>query len=239
MKNNQIKLIEQQVVRFRQEVGLSNTEAINLKSLLLKLGVITVFRPLSDNFSGMSLKDTSNHRFMLINCNQPKGRQHFTIAHELYHLFIEDNPKPHKCQTDNGAKNPIEQQADLFASILLMPEDGIIQLLPQRELTGSGISLATILKLEHYFSVSRRALLNRLNNLSLITKPEKESYLQQPVQQTARAYGYDTALYNPGNKNLIIGDFGEKARALFDNGRISEGHYLEFLNKLDYGTDKD
>ena len=27
---------------------------------------------------------------MLINSNQPRGRQHFTIAHELYHLFIEE-----------------------------------------------------------------------------------------------------------------------------------------------------
>lgn len=74
---------------FRQKIGLSDAEAVNLKSLLLKLGVLTIFRPLSEKFSGMSLKSPGGERFMLINCNQPRCRQHFTIAHELYHLFIE------------------------------------------------------------------------------------------------------------------------------------------------------
>jgi len=234
MKAGQIKLIERSVVKFRQEVGLGDTDAINLKSLLLKLKVLTIFRSLSDNFSGMSLRDSSSHRFMLINSNQPRGRQHFTIAHELYHLFIEDNPKPHKCGSNSGAKNLIEQQADMFASILLMPEDGIIQMLTQDELTKGEVILASVIKLEHYYSVSRAALLNRLCDLSLITREAKDSFAKLAVIQTAREYGYDIALYKSGNENLIIGDFGEKARNLFDAGKISEGHYIELLNKLDY-----
>ena len=238
MKAGQKKLIEQLVVKFRQEVGLDNTDAINLKSLLLKLRVLTIFRPLSDNFSGMSLKDSSCHRFMLINSNQPRGRQHFTIAHELYHLFIEDNPTPHKCISNNGDKNPIEKQADMFASILLMPEDGIVQMLTKDELTKGNVTLASVIKLEHYYSVSRTALLNRLCDLSLITKAAKDSLAKLPVIQTAREYGYDTALYESGNKNLIISDFGEKARNLFDAGKISEGHYIELLNKLNYNAEE-
>lgn len=51
-------IIERQVAEFRADNGLSASEAINLKSLLLKLNVLTIFRPLSDNFSGMCLKDT-------------------------------------------------------------------------------------------------------------------------------------------------------------------------------------
>lgn len=87
MKPNKF-IIEKQVSAFRTDNGLSASEPVTLKSLLLKLNILTVFRPLSDNFSGMCLKDNSGHRFMLINSNQPRGRQHFTIAHELYHLFI-------------------------------------------------------------------------------------------------------------------------------------------------------
>ena len=49
-------IIERQVAEFRADNGLSASEAINLKSLLLKLNVLTIFRPLSDNFSGMCLK---------------------------------------------------------------------------------------------------------------------------------------------------------------------------------------
>ena len=74
MKLNKF-IIERQVSEFRTDNGLSSSEPITLKSLLLKLNVLTIFRPLSENFSGMCLKDNSGHRFMLINSNQPRGRQ--------------------------------------------------------------------------------------------------------------------------------------------------------------------
>ena len=56
MKAALLNLVENQVSRFRQMAALSDAEAVNLKSLLLKLNVLTVYRPLSDKFSGMSLK---------------------------------------------------------------------------------------------------------------------------------------------------------------------------------------
>jgi len=52
------------------------------------------------------------------------------------------------------------------------------------------------------------------------------------MKKTAKEYGYDTALYEPGNENLVIGDFGEKARRLFDGNKISEGRYMELLHKI-------
>lgn len=230
MKPNKF-IIEKQVADFRADNGLSSCEPIPLKSLLLKLNVLTIFRPLSENFSGMCLKDNSEHRFMLINSNQPRGRQHFTIAHELYHLFIEEKPTPHKCNP-GYSKNKIEQSADMFASSLLMPEAGICQLIPEAELNSRNISLATILKLEHYFSVSRSALLYRLLNIGLITESARSHFAEMGVKNSARCFGYDTALYEAANEGLVIGDFGEKARNLFDKGKISESHYMELLSKI-------
>ncbi len=147
-------IIENLVAQFREDNGLGSSESINLKSLLLRLNVLTLFRPLSDSFSGMCLKDSLNHRFMLVNANHPKGRQHFTIAHELYHLFIEEHPTPHKCTPGAGSKDLVEQSADMFASVFLMPEVGILRMIPVHELQTRKISIATVLKLEHYFSVS-------------------------------------------------------------------------------------
>mgnify|MGYP001635949196 FL=1 len=45
-------VIEKQVSEFRSDNGLSLSEPIALKSLLLKLNILTIFRPLSENFSG-------------------------------------------------------------------------------------------------------------------------------------------------------------------------------------------
>lgn len=230
MKATLLNLVESQVSKFRQRVGLSDAEAVNLKSLLLKLNVQTIYRPLSDSFSGMSLK-SGEIRFMLINSNQPRSRQHFTIAHELYHLFIEEAPAPHKCG-GLEKKNEIERCADAFALLFLMPKDGVIQLIPEAELAEGKVSLATIIRIEHYFSVSRKAALNRLFDLKLIDKSAKDTYGALPVIRTAREYGYDTSLYQSGNANLVIGDFGQTARNLFDKEKISEGHYLELLHKI-------
>jgi Zn-dependent peptidase ImmA (M78 family) len=230
MKIALLNLIDQQVNKFRQKVGLSDTQAVNLKSLLLKLNILTIYRPLSKNFSGMSLKSPGGELFMLINSNQPRGRQHFTIAHELYHLYIEENPVPHNCGAERS-KSESEQCADAFAIRFLMPYNAILQMIPAEELKGT-VSLATVIRMEHYFSVSRQALLNRLFDTKFISRPERDAMLSYPPMRSAREYGYDTSLYLPGNENLVIGDFGEKARKLYDEEKISEGHYRELLNKI-------
>ncbi len=237
MKASLLNLVESQVSRFRQMTGLSDSEAVNFKSLLLKLNVLTIYRPLSADFSGMSLK-SGNKRFMLVNSNHPKCRQHFTIAHELYHLYIDPNPMPHNYMAE-GKKNDAEQCADAFALMFLMPADGVRQMIPDDELLSGHVTLASVLRLGHYFSVSYSAVLNRLFDLKLINRNERDAFKEYPVKKTARKYGYDLTLYEPGNENLIIGDFGEKARKLFDEGKISEGHYLELLHKIGIDNNED
>lgn len=237
MKASLLNLVESQVSKFRQITGLSDSEAVNLKSLLLKLNVLTIFRPLSENFSGMSLK-SGDKRFMLVNSNHPRCRQHFTIAHELYHLFIDPNPTPHNCSAE-GKKSDAEQCADAFALMFLMPADGVRQMIPDNELIAGHVSLASVLRLCHYFSVSYSAVLNRLFDMKLIDRNERDSFKKYPVKRTAREYGYDSTLYEPGNENLVIGDFGEKARKLFDEEKISEGHYLELLHKIGIDDNED
>ena len=230
MKSSLLNIVENQASKFRQYAGISDTEAVNLKSLLLKLNVLTLYRPLSDTFSGMSLR-SGERRFMMINSNNPRGRQHFTIAHELYHLFIEADPKPHICWLKEK-KNESGQCADAFAQMFLMPANGVRQLIPDEELRSGVVSVATVLKIEHYFSVSHKAAINRLSDLDLITKEQWTALQQLSIKQTARAYGFNTELYEKGNEKLVIGDYGEKAKRLFDQGKISEGHYLELLHKI-------
>ena len=173
---------------------------------------------------------------MLINSSRTRGHQHFTIAHELYHLFYEEHPRPHIDEEMESAGRPIpEQNADAFASALLLPSNAVRQMIPESEIQQKNISIATILKIEQFFSVSRKALLNRMLKLKYITQEQHESLSDLPVKWSASAYGYDLSLYEPGNENLIIGDFGEKARLLFENEKISEGHYHELMQLIGYG----
>lgn len=232
-------LVKKKVSAFREAHGISSNEPIRLKSLLMKLGVQTVFRELSGNISGMAIKAESeqkSHRFMLVNSSQSLGRQHFTICHELYHLYIQENFVSRSCVTGlfNKKLDKEEYNADLFASHLLLPEEGILELIPSRELKKDKVKEATLLKIEHYFSCSRHALLMRLKDVGLASF----NYLQEfkvDVRRNARAQGFDTKLYEAGNQGLVISDYGSRARALFEEEEISESHYLSLM--MDIGVD--
>ncbi len=233
MSKKELQSMENAALQLRGRFGLNECEAIHTKTILRKENIIAMYKPLSDKAYGLSLKCGDN-RFMLINSNSTRGRQHFTIAHELYHLYVEANPKPHIC---NGAKTKEEQSADLFASAFLMPKLGLISNIPTEELRSFSISLATIIRLEQYFSVPRSALLIRLQQLDIITSQCYKQLSTITTKKSAQEYGYDTALYENGNENLVIGDFGAIARKLFDDGKISEGNYREFLKQISNGED--
>lgn len=233
MKSLSIQDAELLAGQFRHKAGLSLTEPINTKTLIRKLGITAVYRPLSEKSYGIGCKSASGKMFILINSNSTRGRQHFTIAHELYHLFYEEHPVPHMCDQENS---PEERNANRFASALLMPKEGLLSIVSSGEITNHNISVATILRLEQYFEVSRNTLLIRLKDVGLVSSHQLEELKAIPVKDSARSYGYDLSLYEKGNANLVIGDFGEKARRLFEEEKISEGHYEELLNMIRDGS---
>jgi Zn-dependent peptidase ImmA (M78 family) len=235
-------LLEKEASRFRSEKGLNNNEPIRLKSLLQKANVITVFSPLTDNFSGMAIKAAqapATHRFILINSNQSLGKQHFTICHELYHLYIQPDFSSQVCITGKFDKraDKNEYNADVFASYLLLPTEGILENIPNEEIAQKKVSLKTVLFIENLYSCSRRALLYRLKNLNLISSNEYDAFIVN-IKRGAVENGYPVTIYEPGNNNLVIGDYGAVAKDLFDQGKISQSHYYTLLTDLGIDTGK-
>jgi Zn-dependent peptidase ImmA (M78 family) len=187
-------------------------------------------------FSGMSLK-IGEDKFMLINSMHSLGRQHFTIFHELYHLFVQKDFEHIICDNNLDKKEKKEEEnANIFAANLMLPREGILKFIPNDELKKNKISVSTILALEQYYSCSHRAMLRRLEDLHLITEEFREKF-GEDIKTLARQYGYDIALYEPGNDDLVIGDYGVKAKKLFDENVISKAHYLELMRELgiDFG----
>jgi Zn-dependent peptidase ImmA (M78 family) len=226
--------IEKAATEFRQQYGFNTTNPIRLKSLLLQLKVLTVYKDMDTSFSGMSLK-IDDQKFMLINSHHPIGRQHFTICHEIYHLYVQKDFEHVICDDNTDPKEKIEEtNADIFAANLMLPREGVLKFIPEEELKKDKISIKTVLEIEQYFACSHQALLRRLINLDLISEKKAEE-LQPDIMKRASEYGYDTALYKSGNNNLVIGDYGVKAKELFDKDIISQTHYIELMR--DIGVD--
>lgn len=224
-----------EATEFRRRFDLGQADPIRIDSLLNKLDLITVFAEMSDNFSGMAARFNENG-FLLINCKLAKGRQIYTICHELYHLFVQKNFEFEVISdTKNGGKKSVEEKlADAFAAELLMPEKGIQELLLKQNYLGKNLGLDHLIKLEQYFQVSRQSMYYRLLNLKFISKNDelKDKYFSN-VKESARKRGYDLSLYKPTKARVISSDYFDKARFLYDNEKIGLTDYAQLLKDID------
>ena len=234
-----VKNLELLAQEFRQTNGLSSNEPLRIKSLLQKTNVLTLYKPLSSRFSGMSIKIDAPekcYRFMLINSDHPIGKQHFTVCNEFYHLYFQKDFKAAVSCTGLFDKkgNPEEYNADIFASYLLLPEMGVWEMIPDNERNKNKIQISTILAIEHFYGCSLTALLFRLMNMDLIDKPRKEE-LSTGIMALARKFGYNTSLYEKNNEGEVIGDYGLLANKAWEEGVLSESAYYGLL--IDLGVD--
>jgi hypothetical protein len=75
------------------------------------------------------------------------------------------------------------------------------------------------------------ALLFRLDGMGLIDFSKYQEFTKG-VQHSAELLGYDPSLYEKGNGGLIIGDYGSKAKKLFDQEIISESDFISLMNDI-------
>lgn len=228
--------IENKAANFRKNNGFGETDPIRLESLLLKHNIITLFKPLSDGLAGMAVKASEKDMFILVNSRHSLGKQHFTIGHELYHLFIQEGFVSQRCVTGlfDAQTEPEEQKADLFSANLLLPELGVFELIPESERQKKNtICPETIFKIQQYYSVSIKAVIYRLVELGLVDKTYFDKY-RTGNKDLARKLGYDVKLLKEGNQDKVIGDYAVIASKLFKSNKISEGYYLELLNAIGF-----
>jgi len=231
-----VKNLELLAQEFRQKNGLNSTEPLNIQGLLKKTNVLTIYKPLSNGFSGMSIKiDTPEkvYRFMLINSDHPIGKQHFTVCHEFYHLYFQKDFKAAvSCTGLFDKKGNIEEyNADIFASYLLLPEMGVWEMIPETERSKNKVKIGTIIEIEQFYRCSHTALLFRLLNMDLIDKVHKAE-LSMGIMALARKFGYNTSLYESGNEDEVIGDYGALANKAWEKGIVSESAYYGLLKDL-------
>lgn len=230
---------ENEASKLRAEFLLGDRLPVDMESLLVDQGILAVYTPMSDSFSGMCLKYDEETNFVLINSNMVMGRQNFTAAHELYHLFVQD-PKDfevHSCDI-NSPTSPIERHANSFASYFLMPTGGVVDVMQRIGCSKATINPAHVITMCGYFGVSYKAMLVRLNKI-LRLSDEKYDGLNNVTPVTyAQSCGLKTDVFAiPERKNVIVGDYAAKAQSLYDSGKISKGHLIELMSAIKFEGD--
>lgn len=216
----------------RKELGEDTTSPIDIFSLAYTIAQLTlVFYPMGDHLSGMCIKNDGNP-IIAINSSMSVGRQRFSMAHELYHLYFDENNQSTISTIKIGTGNDTEKAADQFASYLLMPPVALSESIKKTHGNSrDNLEIKEIVKLEQYFGVSRQAILYRLIEDKKLTYKQAEQF-RQGVIRSAVNLGYDDSLYKPLPKDKQYKTYGyyiQQAEELLQKGLISTGKYEQLL----------
>jgi Zn-dependent peptidase ImmA (M78 family)/transcriptional regulator with XRE-family HTH domain len=159
---------------------------------------------------------------MLVSTAFPYGHQRFTASHELAHHLLRD---PREIVIDSGLydnTSPTEKRANAFAAALLMPADGLRDMIAGRLVDETVLS-----RLMRHFGVSYSALLYRLatSGVELLSQQARDAWLDKPVSAVLRAAN-DPApdeLTVPDEARRIPARLWRAAQAGYQAGRVGIG----------------
>ena len=191
-----------------------------------------VFYPLSNNISGACFKGKSSC-LIAINSKMSLGRQNFSLAHELYHLYYGEPAKSTVSPLNIAKDNKTENDAETFASYFLIPQISLREMINKFRVKNksANLTIADVIELEQYFGVSHKAMLYRLKGEDFIDEKELKDMKEMIVSTEARKLGYDTSLYfpNEANKATVLRHYIALANKLREKEKISENKYEELL----------
>lgn len=216
----------------RRELGEDLESSIDIFSLVHTIPKLTlIYYPMGERISGMCIKN-DGYPVIAINSAMSIGRQRFSLAHELYHLYFDESEHSVVCAKKIGGGNEIERSADQFASYFLMPSVALESFIKKfKSDSVKKIGIKDIVKIEQYFGVSRQALLYRLVGDHKLTLEEAEAF-REGVINSAVNLGYDDALYKPlpeSKQYKTYGHYIEKAEELYEKDLVSTGKYEQLL----------
>lgn len=148
-------------------------EAVEPLEILSAKGITFSANDYGSDFDGM-IEHQSGRFHVYLNLNQVEtvssSKARFTLCHELGHYFLDDHRNallsgstpshPSRCEFESG--NPVEVQADFFASNLLMPAGRI-----KKASRNLGDGLEAVLEIAQRYKASLTAAAVRYVNLEL------------------------------------------------------------------------
>ncbi len=225
--------INAEAVSLRKEFEEDTYSPIDIFSLLHSNEDLTiVFYPMSNRLSGICIRDGAN-KVIGINSTSTYGRQRFTMAHELYHLYFHQDFKSIVCSKDlEKNKDPQEKEADMFASYFLAPYESLRDFIKKKlKKEKKSLEISDVVRIEQHYGLSRQAILWRLISEGYLS-PQKAETMKVGIIQSALKLGYNDKLYlpTPEDKQYItLGKYVKLAEKLKEKDLISNGKYEEIL----------
>lgn len=229
----------------RELLGEDANSPVDIFSLVNQIEELTlVFYPLGENISGMCVRD-NEIRLIAINSTMSYGRQRFSLAHELYHLYFDDESGFNVCSVKLDPKSENEKCADQFASYFLAPYKSLRSVI-KKVTEKASISMQHVIALEQYFGMSHMAMFWRLVSEGYLSQDQLDNY-KYGVILAARNLGYDDKLYKPTPVDSQRRTYGYylkqveelRKKDLVSSGKIDELLLDAFRDDIAFGVDGD
>ena len=192
--------------------------------------------------SGSQNDASSDKPFVAINSSIPVDCQVFAAAHELYHIWYEQNPDVLPADLLNSQNQEIsEKKANRFAAEFLVDEQLLKQEIDIYEV--KKYTIKSILQLASLFTVPYRTMVKRLFEISKISSTEADKFLyetEDTIEQYKKRYAIPTVNVD---ERVVIDNLVELAVNAYEKKLISfeKLEYLLEMSKLtpeDLGIEK-
>jgi Zn-dependent peptidase ImmA (M78 family) len=203
-----------------------------LKQALAEWNIFVFDWAMPQHLSGISFRGAFSAIF--INRTQPPTRRLFTLAHEfahvVFHLGRDGESSKNRMETQvsiSSVRDPLEKQANAFASEFLMPEADLKALVAKYgdRLREPGMLEAAA----RTFNVSRDAIFYRLTQLKFFKWTDKSDYFRGnyplPPAPAVRVAPSDEKEID----SQVDVRFREMALALYQEGQVSVGKLAEWF----------
>lgn len=165
--------IEELSVLVRNHWKLGDKPITNMVNLLENNGIVVASLQLgNEKIDAFCQPRSANYYILLGEDKQVAVRRQFDAAHELGHLLMHHDIDNQDKLTKEEFK-VMEQQANQFASSLLLPEDAF------RSLVASSFTLDDYKELKKYWRVSISAMIMRAKDLGIISESRYTSLQKQ------------------------------------------------------------
>jgi Zn-dependent peptidase ImmA (M78 family)/DNA-binding XRE family transcriptional regulator len=203
----------------RAHWGIPSGPIKNLMQWVERAGAIVGFSHFGGaSVSGVTFRVSGRPPLILLNRTDPADRMRFTLAHELGHLVM------HRFPTEC-----MEQEANTFASAILMPAADILP-----SFQGRRVTLELLAALKPEWKVAMQALLMRAVSLNCVT-PNQSRYLWQQISARGWRLREPAELDFPTENSKVlpaiirthISNLGYSLSELTKLARIHESEFVE------------
>jgi Zn-dependent peptidase ImmA (M78 family)/transcriptional regulator with XRE-family HTH domain len=198
---------EEIAARVRSALDIAPGPIGNLTSGLERLGAMIVTRDLGNRrLDAIGQWPEGRRPLFLVNATASADRRRFTLAHELGHAVMHTEPRADQ-----------EEQADRFASALLMPASDI-----QRDL--GELDVPRLVRLKSEWRVSMAALIRRARDLGAIS-----DYRYKQLNIAMSASGYRTrepAAFEPEHPTFVASTVSRLIHAGQDTAKLADRAHM-------------